>query len=93
MLRLMAMLAPVLGFITFLLFLPARVDQLDIDYYDRPGESVTHCYTHLGWQNALGPLSCSSWGAAAAGVLVTLTVLILSRWRARRKAGASQTSA
>lgn len=48
MLRRMSMLAPVLGFITFLLLLPARTESLDIDYFDRPGESVTHCYTHLG---------------------------------------------
>lgn len=42
MLRRMGMLAPVLGFITFLLLLPAREEHLDIDYVDRPGESVNH---------------------------------------------------
>lgn len=84
----MGMLAPVLGFITFLLLLPAREEHLDIDYAGRPGESVHHCYTHLGWQDVLGPLSCSRWAAAAAGVVVALTVLWVSRRRTRRKAGA-----
>ena len=82
----MAMLAPLLGFITFLLVLPARVDQLGIDVYAGPGGSGTHCFTHLGGQNALGPLSCSRWGAAGANVIVTLGFLLLSRWRDRRKA-------
>ena len=63
MLRRMGMLAPALGFVTFLLLLPAREEHIEIDYVDR-GESVHHCYTHLGWQDVLGPLSCSRWGAA-----------------------------
>lgn len=91
MMRLMGMLAPVLGFITFLLLMPAREEHQDIDYVDRPGESVHHCYTHLGWQDVLGPLSCSRWGAAAAGVVVALAVLWLSRWRSRRTVGAPTT--
>lgn len=85
----MSMLSPVLGFISFLLLLPARAAQLDIDYADRPGESVRHCYTHLGWQDVLGPVSCSRWAAAAGGVVVGLAVLSLTRWRTRRKAGRS----
>lgn len=89
----MSMLAPVLGFITFLLLLPARAEHLDIDYANRPGESVRHCYTHLGWQDVLGPLSCSRWGAAAAGVVVALAVLSLTRRRARRQVGVSTTHA
>lgn len=78
-------LAPVLGFVVFLLLLPARAEHLDIAYVDRAGESVQHCSTHLGWQDVLGPLSCSRWGAAAAGVVVALVALRLSRWRSRRK--------
>ncbi len=79
------MLAPLLGFVVFLLLLPARQEHLDVDYADRPGESVQHCYTHLGWQDVLGPLSCSRWSAAAAGVLVALAALRLSRWQSRRR--------
>lgn len=79
--RRMGMLGAVLGFITFLVLLPARAEHLDVDYAERSGESVRHCYARLGWQDVLGPLSCSRWGAAAAGVVVTLTVLWLSRWR------------
>ncbi len=86
MLRPVSVLAPVLGFIVFLLFLPAREEHLDIDYVDRPGESVQHCYTHLGWQDVLGPLSCSRWGAAAAGVFVALTIVGLARFRKRPRA-------
>jgi hypothetical protein len=86
----MSVLAAVLGFLTFLLLLPARIEHLDIDYADRPGESFTHCSTHLGWQDVLGPASCSRWGAAAVGVVVTLVVLSGSRWSARRSAGAGR---
>lgn len=80
------MLAAVLGFITFLLLMPARAEHLDIDYAGRPGESVSHCYTHLGWQDVFGPLSCSRWGAAAAGAVVTLVVLSASRSAPGRRA-------
>ena len=89
MLRRMGMLAPALGFLTFLLLLPAREEHLDIDYVDRPGESVHHCFMHLGWQDVLGPLSCSRWGAAAVGFVVALTVLWLSDWRSQRTEAAS----
>lgn len=44
----MGLLAPVLGFLAFLMLLPARQVHLDIDCMDGPGESVHHCYTHLG---------------------------------------------
>ena len=81
----MSVLAPVLGFVTFLLLLPAREEHLDIDYVNRPGESVRHCYTHLGWQDVLGPFSCSRWAAALAGRLAGLTVAMLSRWSAKRR--------
>ena len=87
----MAVLAPVLGFIMFLLLLPAREEHLDIDYVDRPGQSVRHCYTHLGWQDVLGPLSCSRWAAAGVGFVVALTAAAASRWLARRKARVSAT--
>lgn len=83
--RHMSVLAPGLGFITFLLLLPAREEHLNIDYVNRPGESVRHCYTHFGWQDVLGPFSCGRWAAASAGPLVGLTVTMLSRWSAGRR--------
>lgn len=76
------MLAAVLGFVTFLLLLPARAESSDVDRpfvegaADQVGETVTHCFTHLGWEDALGPCSCSRAAAAAVGVTVWLGV----RW-------------
>ena len=86
-------LAPMLGFFTFLLLLPAREDHLDIDYGDRPGVSVRHCYTHLGWEDVLGPLSCSRWAAASVGISVALAVRGAGQWRSRRKAALPRTGA
>lgn len=85
MLRHRGVLAPVLGFVVFLLLLPAREEHLDIDYVGRPGESIQHCYTHLGWQDVLEPLSCSRWGAAAVGVVFALAAVWLSRLRSGRE--------
>jgi len=87
----MGLLAPVLGFLAFLRLLPARQVHLDIDYADRPREPDHHSYTHLGWQDVLGPLSCSRWGAAATGVAVALPLCGFpagapdARWMLRRR--------
>lgn len=77
-----------LGFVTFLLLLPARAESSDVDRpfvegaVDHVGETGTDCFTHLGWQDALGPWSCSRAAAAAVGIVVWLGVRWLQRgWR------------
>jgi hypothetical protein len=74
-----------LGFLAFMLTLPIRVEQLEYDCVAGTAcPSVTNCYTLLGWENVLGPLGCSRWAAAAAGLAVGLTVRAVGVWREGR---------
>lgn len=72
----------VLGFLTFLLLMPARSGTLLRDcVHGQSCPDITHCYTWLGWQDVLGPLSCSRWAAASIGLLVSLGVRTLGKVR------------
>lgn len=76
------------GFLAFLLTLPIRVEQSDFDCVRGAAcpDSVTNCYTALGWEDVLGPLGCSRWAAVGLGLLVgaVLRAVGLRRERATR---------
>lgn len=73
-----------LGFLTFLLTVPVRVEFLQYDCVEGTAcPSVTNCYTVLGWENVLGPLGCSRWAAVGVGLLVGLLVRAVGARRAR----------
>jgi hypothetical protein len=76
-----------LGFVTFILTIPVRVEFLQYDCVQSTTcPSVTNCYTVLGWENILGPLGCSRWAAVGVGLLVgaVLRAVGLRRERATR---------
>ena len=74
----------VLGFATFLLLLPVRVETWEYDCVAGTAcPSVTHCSTVLGWEDVLGPLGCSRWAALAVGLAVGLTARAVGRRRVR----------
>jgi hypothetical protein len=65
------------GFFTFILLTPIRSEGGGVASCARGApcpEPVTHCYTLLGWEDVLGPLSCSTWAAAGVAVLVAVLV-------------------
>lgn len=74
-----------LGFLTFVLLTPLRSESYVTSCVRGTTcpDPVTHCYTLLGWQDALGPLSCSRWAAAGAGLLVGLVVRAVGHARSR----------
>jgi hypothetical protein len=76
-----------LGFLAFLLTLPVRIEQLEYDCV--PGtaclDSATNCYTVLGWENVLGPLSCSQFAAAAVGLLLGTLLRAVGFWREAKR--------
>jgi hypothetical protein len=73
-----------LGFITFMLTIPVRVEFLQYDCVQGTTcPSVTNCYTVLGWENVLGSLGCSRWAAVGVGLLVGLMSRGIGAWRAR----------
>lgn len=79
----MGLLAPTLGFVTFLALIPARCEQTESSGV-LTSTSQRDCYTHLGWQDVLGPASGSRWAAALVGLLVGLAVVGADRLRERR---------
>lgn len=81
----MGLLAGTAGFLTFLALMPARCDYHDFSGVLSTEGSARDCYTHLGWQDVLGPASGSRWAAALVGLLVGLTVLGADRLRERRR--------
>ncbi len=73
-----------LGFITFMLTIPVRVEFLQYGCVQGTTcPSVTNCYTVLGWENVLGPLGCSRWAAVGVGLLIGLMSRGIGAWRAR----------
>lgn len=65
------------GFFTFILVAPIRSEGGGVPSCVRGSECraiPTQCYTLLGWEDVLGPFSCSLWAAFAAAVTVGLAV-------------------
>jgi hypothetical protein len=78
-----------IGFVVFMLLTPLRVDGGVVDCVEGtpcPGD-FRHCYTLLGWEDVLGPLSCSRWAAVGVGLLVGLCVRGVGSWRVRHRRG------
>lgn len=86
----------VVGFLVFMLLTPvgetAGVSDCVAGAVDCPESVVHQCVTLLGWQGVLGPLSCSPWGAAAAGLLTAVVLRLLGVARARRRSRVFGTS-
>ena len=87
----------VVGFLVFMLLTPVSettsVTDCPAGAVDCPESVVHECVTLLGWQDVLGPLSCSPWGAAAMGLLTAVLLRVVGVARARRRARVFGTSA
>jgi hypothetical protein len=75
------------GFFTFILLTPIRVETYITSCVRGGGSRCSgggrDCYTLLGWEDVLGPLSCSIWSAAGVGIVVGAIVRVLGIWRKR----------
>jgi len=73
-----------MGFLAFILLSPVRSEGGGVPSCVSGSECrgmPAQCYTLLGWEDVLGPFSCSLWAAFAAAVAIGLAVLAVGRLR------------
>lgn len=76
------------GFFTFMLLAPVRTEGGGIPSCLQGSECrelPTHCYTVAGWEDVLGPFSCSLWAVFAAAVVVGYSTRAIGLLRDRAK--------
>ena len=73
-----------MGFLAFILLSPVRSEGGGVPSCVSGSECrgmPAQCYTLLGWEDVLGPFSCSLWAAFAAAVAIGLAVRAVGRLR------------
>jgi len=74
------------GFLAFILLSPVRSEGGGVPDCVSGSECrdiPARCYTLLGWEDVMGPFSCSLWASFAAAVAIGLAVRTVGRLRER----------